>query len=270
MSPIHDADWDGKCGGAQTRCKTVVSTRRHDLSTRCGLDVSSVAAHMRHVLDHYTSFLAGLENGSINYDHCLRLRSSRSIAAPRWRQSVKRWTGCPTSLTGIARRLYKFAQNAVARMWFRRLIENSISSSPTPCSTTRSWDCYVGCRVLLRLISGSRPRHCDTAKRSNWPKHLERRGRSASLTQVRQCVAASSPNPSSSTRASDRAIASLLGRTSYWGEHRLAPAPQVGLECTLQNRTPIESISRCGLPDRYKIVQNRTPIESILRCGLPD
>lgn len=201
--------------GARLSCPLDDMTYQHD----AGLDVSSVAAHMRHVLDHYTSFLAGLENGSINYDHCLRLRSSRSIAAPRWRQSVKRWTGCPTSLTGIARRLYKFAQNAVARMWFRRLIENSISSSPTPCSTTRSWDCYVGCRVLLRLISGSRPRHCDTAKRSNWPKHLERRGRSASLTQVRQCVAASSPNPSSSarassTRASDRVIVSLLGRTS--------------------------------------------------------
>jgi len=201
--------------GARLSCPLDDMTYQHD----AGLDVSSVAAHMRHVLDHYTSFLAGLENGSINYDHCLRLRSSRSIAAPHWRQSVKRWTGCPTSLTGIARRLYKFAQNAVARMWFRRLIENSISSSPTPCSTTRSWDCYVGCRVLLRLISGSRPRHCDTAKRSNWPKHLERRGRSASLTQVRQCVAASSPNPSSSarassTRASDRVIVSLLGRTS--------------------------------------------------------
>jgi len=201
--------------GARLSCPLDDMTYQHD----AGLDVSSVAAHMRHVLDHYTSFLAGLENGSINYDHCLRLRSSRSIAAPRWRQSVKRWTGCPTLLTGIACRLYKFAQNAVARMWFRRLIENSISSSPTPCSTTRSWDCYVGCRVLLRLISGSRPRHCDTAKRSNWPKHLERRGRSASLTQVRQCVAASSPNPSSSarassTRASDRVIVSLLGRTS--------------------------------------------------------
>lgn len=29
---------------------------------------SSIGSHMRHVLDHYSSFLSGLESGTINYD----------------------------------------------------------------------------------------------------------------------------------------------------------------------------------------------------------
>lgn len=36
--------------------------------------VSSVGAHVRHILDHYTSFLAGLASGYIDYDDRERLK----------------------------------------------------------------------------------------------------------------------------------------------------------------------------------------------------
>jgi hypothetical protein len=33
---------------------------------------SSIGAHMRHVLDHYSSFLAGIDSGVVNYDARVR------------------------------------------------------------------------------------------------------------------------------------------------------------------------------------------------------
>ena len=45
---------------------------RHDAATFCAVDAatygSGIGSHFRHVLDHYRSFLAGIETGLIDYD----------------------------------------------------------------------------------------------------------------------------------------------------------------------------------------------------------
>jgi len=52
---------------------------RHSDDTYVNTDTrtfgSGIGSHMRHVLDHYSSFLAGLETGLVNYDD--RARESR-------------------------------------------------------------------------------------------------------------------------------------------------------------------------------------------------
>jgi hypothetical protein len=69
---------------------------------RCSETVfkSSIGAHVRHNLDHYTSFLAGLEAGEINYEQrqrALVIETDRNAAMVRIGQICSRLEG----LTGF-------------------------------------------------------------------------------------------------------------------------------------------------------------------------
>lgn len=94
---------------------------------RCSETVfrSSIGAHVRHNLDHYASFLAGLESGEINYEQRQRehvIETDRSAAMMRIGQICSLLEG----LTGFRRPLrlrvldatsqgYSWANTSVAR-----------------------------------------------------------------------------------------------------------------------------------------------------------
>jgi uncharacterized damage-inducible protein DinB len=52
-----------------------------DEAYRCDVDIAevrSIGAHMRHILDHYSSFFSGIEEGLVDYDARLRQKESET------------------------------------------------------------------------------------------------------------------------------------------------------------------------------------------------
>lgn len=73
---------------------------RHSADSYVGTDVrtfgSSIGSHMRHVLDHYSSFLAGIESGVVNYDARAReakVETNRDSGIERARMLLERLKG---------------------------------------------------------------------------------------------------------------------------------------------------------------------------------
>ncbi|HTO72594.1 MAG TPA: DinB family protein [Gemmatimonadales bacterium] len=63
----------------------------------------SVGAHFRHVLEHYSSFFAGLATGRIDYDARARdasLESDPALAAAALEQIIEQLQRCPPALAG--------------------------------------------------------------------------------------------------------------------------------------------------------------------------
>lgn len=72
----------------------------HDNDTYVGIDPksfgSSIGAHLRHVLDHYSSFLKGVDEGLVDYDDRKRktsVETDRVVAIKTIREIIDQLTG---------------------------------------------------------------------------------------------------------------------------------------------------------------------------------